>query len=118
MCEKLPSTDEGEASMVSLMQLWMPIVLTAVLVFATSSLIHMVFKWHNADYHGFPNEEDVRTAIGSTTAPGLYVIPYCADFKEIDTPEMKARFTEGPVGFVTLKKPGPPTMGPALGQWF
>ena len=43
--------------MTFLAQLWMPIVLSAVLVFAASSLIHMVLKWHNADYRPLANED-------------------------------------------------------------
>ena len=43
--------------------LWMPILVTAVLIFVASSLIHMVFKWHNSDYRKFDNEDDVRAAV-------------------------------------------------------
>lgn len=53
--------------MVSLIQLCLPIVLSAILVFIASSLIHMVFKWHNAEYRGFSNEDEVRTAFDGTT---------------------------------------------------
>ena len=49
--------------MVSLGSLWLPIVLSAVLVFITSSIIHMVLKYHNRDYRKLPNEDAVRAAI-------------------------------------------------------
>ena len=49
--------------MVSLTQLWVPIILSAVIVFLASSLIHMVFKWHNADYRRLPDEDAVRAAL-------------------------------------------------------
>ena len=105
--------------MVSLAQLWMPIVLAAVLVFVTSSLIHMVFRWHNSDYRKFANEDEVRAAIrASTPAPGQYVLPYYPDPKEMQTPEAQRKFTEGPVGFLLLRPPGMPGMGASLGQWF
>ena len=35
--------------MVSLTALWLPIVLSAVVVFIASSVIHMVIGWHNGD---------------------------------------------------------------------
>jgi hypothetical protein len=48
---------------VSLAQLWLPILLSAVCVFAASSLIHMVVKWHASDYNPLSNEDEVRAAI-------------------------------------------------------
>jgi hypothetical protein len=105
--------------MISLAQLWMPIVLSAVLVFAASSLIHMVFKWHNSDYRKLANEDDVRAAIRSSNpAPGQYMFPNCADPKDMGKPEMVQKFTEGPTGFLTIVPPGPPSMGRPLGLWF
>src|SRR5437762_67343 len=99
--------------------LWMPIVVSAVLVFVASSVIHMVIQWHKSDYNKFANEDDVRSTIrASGAAPAQYVIPYCADMKQMQTPEMQKKFEEGPIAFITLKAGGPPKMGPALGMWF
>jgi len=99
--------------------LWQPIVLSAVLVFILSAIIHMVLKYHNSDYHKLPNEDAVRAAIRSgNPAPGQYILPHAVDMKECGTPEMLQKFAEGPVGVLYLKRPGPPTMGPALAQWF
>ena len=105
--------------MISLAQLWIPILLSAVLVFAASSLVHMVFKWHNADYHGFSNEDEVRAAIRSgSPAPGLYVIPYCVDPQDMQKDEVQQKFRDGPIGFLTLKPASAPSMGKPLVQWF
>jgi hypothetical protein len=105
--------------MPSLDQLWMPIVLAAVLVFVTSALIHMVFKWHNSDYHGFANEEEMRAAIRkSNPAPGGYMVPFCMDKKDMAKPEVIQKFTEGPIAMINIMKPGPPTMGKVLVLWF
>jgi hypothetical protein len=105
--------------MISLAQLWIPIVLSAVLVFAASSLIHMVFKWHNSDYRKLTNEDAVRAAIrASNPAPGQYMLPYCGDPKEMRKPEMLQKFTEGPTGFLNLMRPGAPSMGKPLALWF
>ena len=38
--------------MVGLAALWLPILLSAVIVFVASSLIHMVSGWHKSDYPG------------------------------------------------------------------
>ena len=105
--------------MVSLGVLWLPIVLSAVLVFVLSSIIHMVLRYHNADYTRLPNEDAVREAIRSgNPAPKQYIIPYCASPKEMESPEMKRKFAEGPIGVLNLKPTGSYGMGANLVQWF
>jgi hypothetical protein len=99
--------------------LWLPIVLSAVLVFVVSAIIHMALKYHNRDYTKLPNEDAVRAALRTgTPEPRQYIIPYCPDPKEMESPEMQQKFIEGPVGVLNLRRPGPPTMGPMLLQWF
>ncbi|HET8715526.1 MAG TPA: hypothetical protein VFM16_06865 [Holophagaceae bacterium] len=105
--------------MVSLAHLWLPILLSAVFVFVASSLIHMVLKWHNSDYHGLGNEDEVRAAVRKAdAAPGMYVIPYCKEMKDMGSEDMQRKFKEGPVGFLILRQPGPMAMGKNLVQWF
>ena len=71
--------------MVSLGSLWLAILLSAVLVFITSSIIHMVLKYHNKDYSRLPNEDAVRAAIrGGNPSPAQYVIPYCPEMKQME----------------------------------
>ena len=73
--------------MITLAQLWLPILLSAVGIFIVSSLIHMVFKWHNSDYKGFSNEDAVRATMRAGNPPdGMYVIPYCKAHKELANP--------------------------------
>jgi hypothetical protein len=99
--------------------LWLPIVLSAVLVFVVSAIIHMVLKYHNRDYTPLPNEDAVRAALrAGNPEPRQYIIPYCPDPKEMESPAMQQKFIEGPVGVLNLRRPGPPTMGPMLLQWF
>ena len=105
--------------MPSLAELWMPILLAAVLVFVASSLIHMVFKWHNPDYRKLGNEDEVRTALrASNPAPGQYMIPYCIGAEGMKDPAMQKKWEEGPIGFLMLRPAGMPSMGASLGQWF
>ncbi|MGH8049552.1 MAG: hypothetical protein ACREPB_02720 [Arenimonas sp.] len=102
-----------------LSQLWLPILLTAVFVFIASSLIHMVFKWHNSDYKKLNNEDEVGAAIrAGNHAPGQYVLPHCMDMKEMQNEAMIRKYNEGPIGFITLRKNGVPGMGQALMLWF
>lgn len=105
--------------MVSLAQLWLPILLSAVGVFIASSIVHMALQfWHSPDYHPVPNEDEVRAALRKhSPAPGMYILPYCkpADMKK---PEFQEKMKQGPVGFLILRPNGLWNMGKNLGQWF
>jgi len=99
--------------------LWLPIVLSAVVVFVASSIIHMVLTYHRSDYRKLPNEEKVLDALrGESIAPGTYLFPHATAPKDMGTPEMQEKFKRGPVGMLTMRPSGPPTMGKNLVQWF
>lgn len=103
----------------NLFELWLPILLAAVGVFAASSIIHMVIRWHRSDYLQLSNEDEVRRALRAGTArPGQYLVPYMTDPKQMGSPEMKQKFEEGPIGFFTLRPTGAPGMGVPLAMWF
>jgi hypothetical protein len=105
--------------MVSLVQLWMPIVVSAVFVFFASSLLHMVLRfWHAPDCKGFANEDEVGAAIRKGNAgAGLYMIPYCTP-EAMKDPATAQKFVTGPVGVIFLRRAAPMNMGAFLGQWF
>ena len=104
--------------MVSYGALLLPIILSAVLVFIVSSLVHMVLGYHAADYNKLPNEDAVRTALRESGAkPAQYIIPHCTP-AEMKSPEYKQKIVEGPIAVLNLKPAGDVGMGKALGQWF
>jgi len=45
--------------MTELSTLWLPILLSSVIVFVVSSVIHMALPWHKNDYPRVPNEDKV-----------------------------------------------------------
>lgn len=103
----------------ALLALWLPILLSAVVVFVISSLVHMVLKWHASDYSALANEDAVRAAIrAGNPTPGRYVLPHCADMKDMGSEAMVKKYQEGPVGHFTLGPTGAPNMGKHLGLWF
>lgn len=105
--------------MVPIMSLWLPILLSAVMVFVLSSIIHMVLKYHYTDYSKLPDEE--KTLEGFRTAnvpPDDYAFPHCASTKEMGSDEYKEKMIRGPVGFVTVMPSGPMAMGKNLLLWF
>jgi len=97
---------------VSLLQLWMPILLGTVLAWVASALIHMVVRYHNADYQTVPNEDEVMAAIrNGQPKPGIHTMPYCAAMSDMNKPEIQEKFKRGPVAILTVLPTGLPKMG-------
>jgi hypothetical protein len=81
----------------------------------------MAIKWHAFDYKGFANDEAVRTALrgDQPPVPGVkYVVPYCADMKEMGSEVMRKKYQEGPTAVVVFGPNEQPNMGKHLGLWF
>jgi len=102
-----------------LVDLWLPILLSAVFVFAASSILHMCLPIHKSDFSGMPGEADTMAAMRSQgLKPGSYVFPYCSSMADVAKPEHMAKLNEGPVGFMHVLPNGSMNMGKSLGQWF
>lgn len=105
--------------MVPLMSLWLPILVSAVIVFVASSIIHMALGYHNSDFGKVAAEDPVREALRqSATPPGQYAIPHAASNSERAAPEYIAKAEEGPVALLTVLPNGMPAMGGQLVKWF
>jgi len=99
--------------------LWIPVIVSAVVVFMGSSILHMVLKYHRADYKGLPSEDAVREALGKAgAAPGVYVTPHCEEMKQMQDPAMKAKYEKGPVAIITLLPNGQVVLAKHLSLWF
>jgi len=104
--------------MVSLTALWLSIVLSAVIVFVASSIMHMLLPYHKSDYRQLPDEDKLLAVLrGAGLKPGLYHFPYCSH-KDMKSPAVMEKFKQGPVGMLTLFPSGPPAMPKFLGMWF
>ncbi len=105
--------------MVPLTSLLIPILLSAVIVFVASSIIHMLLPYHRGDFGKVPSEDEVMDALRPfDIPPGDYVSPCPGTSKEMRSPEFIERSTRGPVAFLTVLPSGPPSMGGSLAQWF
>lgn len=105
--------------MVTIPELWIPVVLAAVLVFVASSIIHMLLGYHAGDYEPVPSEEAVRTVLRQASIPpGDYAIPRAGSMKEMGEPAFIAKQEEGPVLVMTVLPNGPIRLGPLLAKWF
>jgi hypothetical protein len=105
--------------MVSLTSLWLPIVLSAVIVFVASSVIHMVLTYHRTDFKPLPSEDQVMDALRKfSVPPGDYVMPHCPSPAHMKTPEFQEKWKKGPLGIMTVWPMGPIAVGGQLAQWF
>ena len=105
--------------MVTLMQLWLPILVSAVFVFIASSLIHMVLPYHKSDYKRFKDEDGVMETLRKMGDPGGdYLFPCPVNREQMKEPAFQEKWKKGPVGFVTLIDPGQQSMAGNLIKWF
>jgi hypothetical protein len=105
--------------MLSLLSLWLPIVVAAVVVFIASSIIHMALPWHKGDMIKVPREDEVRDALRKfAIPPGDYGLPHAGSMKEGSAPEFTAKLNQGPVLFMSVAKNGPPNMALSFVFWF
>jgi hypothetical protein len=100
-----------------IVDLWLPIVVSAVAVFIASNIIWMATPLHKHDYRD-PGaaEEPIMSAVRQAgLGPGVYMVPWCHG-KEMKDPSARQKMKEGPWAQV-LVQPGPPSMGKLLGLW-
>jgi len=105
--------------MVSITSLWLPIVLSAVIVFVASSIIHMVLPYHRKDISKLAKEDEVMAALRPfSIPPGDYGLPCAQTMDERKKPEFLEKMNKGPVAVMTVLPNGPPAMGASLVLWF
>jgi hypothetical protein len=104
--------------MMFLTTLWLPILLSAVIVFVASSIMHVLLPYHRRDYRQLPDEDKVLATLRATGLKrGLYVFPFCTH-TEMKSPAVIEKYKQGPVGMMTVFPSGPPVMPKFLGMWF
>lgn len=105
--------------MTGLAALWLPILLSSVIVFLLSWVIHMLPLWHKNDYPKMSNEDAVRDAIRPLAIPpGEYIVPRAASAKDMKNPEFIEKLKKGPVLMLTVWRNEPFSMGKSLVLWF
>ena len=101
--------------MTPLSALWLPIVLSAVIVFVASSIMHMVLPYHRSDYDKLPDEDKLLPVLRAAGLKrGLYVFPF-ATHKDMKSPALLEKYKQGPVGMMTIFPSGPPVLPKFLG---
>jgi hypothetical protein len=105
--------------MVPILSLWLPILLSAVIVFIVSSLFHMVLGHHANDYRKLPNEDATAETLRKLNLPpGQYSYPRAESTKDMKSPEFQEKVKKGPGLMLTIWPGGSISMGTSLLQWF
>ena len=105
--------------MTALSSLWLPILLSAIVVFLISSIIHMLSPWHKNDYPKVPNEDRLREALRPLgIPPGDYMVPRVSSREELRSPEFAEKLKQGPNLILTVMPAGPFSMTRNLIGWF
>lgn len=105
--------------MTSMSALWLPILLSSVIVFVVSSIIHMASPWHKTDFPKLANEDQVMDALRPlVTGPGDYMVPRPANMAEMKSAEFRAKVERGPRVIMTVTPGGPMSMTREMVLWF
>lgn len=99
--------------------LWLPVLVSAAVVFVLSSVIHMATPWHRGDYRQLPQEDKVLEALRPFgIPPGDYMAPRVSSMAEWKSPEFAEKLKKGPVFTATVTPSGTSGMGSSLSLWF
>jgi hypothetical protein len=81
-------------------ELWLPILISGLLVWIASALLHMVVPHHKSEWRGLPNEDALLGALKGV-APGQYMFPFC-DMSQMKDPAMQEKMKNNPNGTLTV----------------
>lgn len=105
--------------MVSLMSLVVPMLVSAVVVFIASAILHMVIPFHKNDYRKVPREDEFLTAMRQfDLPPGDYVVPHAEGPAAMKDPAFVEKRAKGPTIIMTLTPGATPSMAKPLTRWF
>jgi hypothetical protein len=94
-------------------------LLSGVIVFFASFIVHTFIGWHKDDFGTLPNEGKTRDLLRPLAIPpGEYMTPRATGRDEMRSPEFAQKLKEGPVMMLTVLPNGPFRMGKSLVLWF
>jgi hypothetical protein len=95
-----------------------PILLSSVIVFVVSAVIHMAPLWHKHDFPRMPDEDKLLDAVRPLgIGPGDYMVPRPLP-GQMRSPEFIEKIKKGPVMLVTVRPNEVPSMSRSLVLWF
>jgi hypothetical protein len=105
--------------MVPVASLWLPILVSGIIVFLASWIVHMLLPHHRSDFLRLPQEDAVLDSLRSLKVPtGQYLAPYANSAAQMKQPEYLEKRKRGPALFLTIVTGSDPGMAKPLMQWF
>jgi hypothetical protein len=107
--------------MVPVMSLAIPIVVSAVIVFVASSIMHTVLPYHRSDLRKLPKDKEdqvLEVLRRINVPPGDYAAPHAGSPAGMKQPEFVDKMKKGPIVFLTLAPGEEPSMVVNLALWF
>jgi hypothetical protein len=100
--------------------LWLPILVSALLVFFASYVLNAVLTYHRNDFRAVPDEDRIMDALRPFNLPPAdYIIPYVGHASNLKSEALQQKIAKGPIGALTVYPPNVMfTMGSQLVQWF
>jgi hypothetical protein len=94
-----------------LIPLWLPILLSAAVVWVISAIVWMALPHHKRDFIALPDEDGLMEYLRkSGIKPGNYVFPDFRGREAMKSPKVEKALNEGPVGHLSIWQT-PLTMG-------
>ena len=91
--------------MIPLTALWLPVLLSAIVVFVVSAMVWMVMPHHRNDFAPAEDEDALMDAVRRTVAgTGMYTFPWPPDGEE-NSEAYRDRLSAGPVGVLRVRAP-------------
>lgn len=103
--------------MITIASLWLPILLSAVIVWIASALVWTVLPHHKKHWKPVSREEEARSAL-KNLPPGLYTVPHVESQAAMRNPEIVRKMQEGPIAYITIIPSGTITMGGKMAASF
>ena len=101
--------------MIPLTQLWLPILVSAVVVQFAGAFIHMALGfWHTPDYRNVEDDGPFVEAMRRLKS-GLYLVPRMI---QKPTAEQRAEWESGPTALMYVRNPARFSFGKTLGIYF
>ena len=91
--------------MVTVTALWVPILLSALVVFVVSAMVWMVMPHHKDDFARADDEDGLMDAVRvGAVNYGMYMFPHAPD-SGMDSETYRERLRVGPVGILRVRDP-------------
>lgn len=93
-----------------LSELWIPILVSGASCWVLSAIARTVLPHHTNEWRRLPTEPEMLEALRRhMPPPGLYSFPFTVG-ADLNRADVRVALEKGPVGYVTIGRPGRPSM--------